>query len=300
MRYYTLTTGFLLLSLLLLGFTQPLEAQVWTDAMGRQVSLPAEPRRIVSLAPAVTELLFALGLEEQIVGVTETCDYPDAAQSKPRVGQYGDISLEAITLQQPDLVILSAASGNQSILSNLERLGLRVFVVYPRSLEETIATMRLVGDLTGRSEQGEQLATGLERTLSQVRAAVKNLPRPGLLYCVMIEPFIVAGPKTMVGDLIEAAGGKNLVPTGPIRYPTWNKEALLLADPEVILVSPNHGMTDPARLLDAWPELKAVRNQRVISINPDWVFRPGPRLSLGLLSLTEAIHNIQLQPEPQP
>lgn len=270
------------------------QAATWTDAVKREVELPAAPQRIVSLAPGVTETLFALGLEQQIVGVTRFCDYPEAARHKPQVGDYTDPNLEAILLQRPDLVILSADAATPALLAKMENLGLTVYVVYPNDLKATLQMLRALGQITGKAQAGESLAKELTDALARVQTAVKGHKPPKVLFCVMVQPLVVAGPATMVGDLIKAAGGDNVVPDGLTRYPTWNYEALLVADPDLIIVSPHPGTPNPVDLFASWTELAAVRNRRIISVEPDWVHRPGPRLPLGLTSLAEAFHNLKL------
>ena len=109
----------------------------------------------------------------------------------------------------------------------------------------------------------------------------------------MVQPLTVAGPETLVGDLIDAAGGRNVVPAGVSRYPTWGSEALLLADPDLIVVSSHPGTPNPANRFTAWPELKAVKGKQIVSVTSDWVHRPGPRLSLGLKALAKAIQSVK-------
>lgn len=282
----------LLLACLLLPV--PSFATVWIDAMGRQVDLPTQPQRIVSLAPNVTEILFALGVEDRIVGVTNFCTYPEQARNKPQVGEYSAPNLEAITLQQPDLIFMSADSANPALLARMEALGLSVYVVYPRGIKETIKMIRAIGRVTGAITAGDRLAQKLIASIAQVKALVADRPQPRILFCIMIRPLTVVGPETLVGDLIKIAGGMNVVAAGLNRYPTWGAEALLLADPDLVIVSPYPGTSNPADYFSAWPELKAVKQKRIVSVNPDWVQRPGPRLGLGLLSLAAAIHNIDL------
>lgn len=285
-------TIFLLIFILILPFQ--LSAATWPDALNRQVEVPENPQRIVSLVPSVTEVLFALGLNKQIVGVTSFCTYPEQALEKTQVGGYSDPSLEAITLLDPDLIFISADSSNPALLRKMEQLKLPVYVVYPRGIAETIEMIGAVGKVTGTPQEGARLARQLDDSLTKVRAAVANQRRPKVLFCVMVQPLTVAGPETMVGDLIEAAGGNNVVPSGTNRYPTWNNEALLLANPDIIIVSPHPGTPNPANFFSNWTELSAVKNQRIISLNPDWVHRPGPRLPLGLEALAKAFNGSQI------
>ena len=169
------------------------QAATWTDAVKRKVELPSVPQRIVSLAPGVTETLFALSLEKQIVGVTRFCDYPEAARRKPQVGDYTDPNLEAILLQRPDLVFLSADAATPALLAKMENLGLTVYVVYPNDLKATLEMLRAIGQVTGKAQAGEKLARDLTNSLTRVQTAAKGLKRPKVLFCVMVQPLVVAG-----------------------------------------------------------------------------------------------------------
>ena len=271
-----------------------LNAAIRIDAIQRQVELPDKPQRIVSLVPSVTEVLFALGLEKQIVGVTSFCTYPKQARSKPQVGGYPNPNLEAILEQHPDLVFLAADPATPTLLARMEDLGLPVYVVYPQGVQATIEMIRTLGQVTGVPANGEKLAQQLATTVATVKTLVTGQSHPRVLFCIMVHPLTVAGPRTLVGDLLETAGAENVVADGVNRYPTWGTEALLLADPDLIVVSPNSNTPNPAELFAAWPELQAVRNKHIISVVSDWVHRPGPRLGLGLLSLTAAIHDLDL------
>jgi len=290
------------LLLLTLCWCQPsaLWAARLTDALHRTVDVPDRPQRIVSLVPSVTEVLFALGAGERIVGVTQFCTYPPEARQKPRIGSYADPGLEAIALQNPDLVITAADMSNPGLLSRLEALGIPVYIVYPRSIATTLATIRELGVLVNETEAAAQLASTLDRAVRKVAAATAASPKPRVLLSVEIDPLTVAGPQTLADDLIRAAGGRNVVPPGPGRYPTWGIEAVLAADPDLILVSPHPNQPNPERFFAAWPELQAVRNHQIITIEPDWIHRPGPRLALGLAAMAKALHGIEIDPGGTP
>ena len=260
------------------------------DALQREVVLPAPPQKIISLVPSVTEILFALGLQEQIIATTDACTFPEAAQHLPKVGSYSEPSLEAILLHRPDLVFASADQNRPTLVQQLERLGIPVYVVYPRNVLETLATIRQIGTVAGVAEAGERLASSIEARIAAVRKSVSTASPPLTLECVMLQPLTVAGPETFVDDLIRLAGGRNAVPPGPSRYPTWNSEALLSADPEMIVVSAYPGQPDPTRFFDRWPQLRAVRDERIIRIEADWIHRPGPRMILAIEALARALH----------
>lgn len=198
----------------------------WVDAVGRTVTVPEAPERIVSLVPSVTETLFALGLGGRVAGVTEFCTYPPEAAARPRVGSYASPSLEAVAALAPDLVFASADMTRPAAVSRLEALGVPVYVVYPRSLAQTAWTLRAIGAVAGAPDAGERLAAELEAAVRRVEAAVSGRARPRVLLCVMVQPLVAAGPGTLADDLIAAAGGRNCVPPGPAAYPNWGPEAL--------------------------------------------------------------------------
>ncbi|MBN1142607.1 MAG: ABC transporter substrate-binding protein [Deltaproteobacteria bacterium] len=275
-------------------------AAVVTDAVGRAVALPAVPQRIVSLVPSVTEVLYALGVEQRLAGVTEYSDYPPAALAKPRVGRYDQPSLEAIAALRPDLVFAAADSHSRTLVQALERLEIATYVIYPRSLEETLETFRAIGRIADREEAGAALADHMERYREAVRRAVAGRARPRVLLCAMLHPLTVCGPRTLGGELIEAAGGKNVVPEGQGPYPTWSLEALAAAAPDLIVAVSHSGNDNPAAFFDRETGIGPLVRGRVQVLPADWVHRPGPRLALGLRELVRALHGIEIEVPPAP
>lgn len=288
MQQIVLTLLLLLLTALPVGATQA------TDALGRTITVEVIPQRIVSLVPAVTEILFALGLEDRIAGVTSFCNYPPEARTKPKIGEYSSPSLEVMATIQPDLVFMSADASSPEFLNRLEALGVAVYVVYPRSVSETVELIRNMGRLLQQQVVAEPLALELEQAVECARHLTTSLPRVRVLCTVMSQPLVVAGRNTLLDDLVNIAGGGNVVPAGLNRYPTWSIESVLAANPDVILTSPHPGQVDPSAFFRRWPELKAVQSERLVTINADWIQRPGPRLVLGLKALTKALHGLDL------
>ncbi|MCW8892039.1 MAG: cobalamin-binding protein [Deltaproteobacteria bacterium] len=260
------------------------------DALGRKLTLPHTPQRILSLVPAVTEILFALDLENKIVAVTDYCNYPEAARELPKVGEYADPGLENILLFKPDLVFAAADMNRPTLVRRLETLNIPVYVVYPHTVNAALKTIRSIGDITGEPSKAQRLAASIEMRIDRIQQQLPGRKRPGVLEAVMLQPLTVAGPETFGDDIMRIAGGLNVVPTGPSRYPTWNSEALLTIDPEVIIVSTYPGQPDPEQFFARWPLLQAVKNQRIVHIEADWIHRPGPRIILGIEALAKALH----------
>lgn len=282
--------NFIVSILLTLLFSPSVMGAEFTDAMDRQITLPHTPKQIISLVPSVTEILFKLDLGDRIVAVTDFCTYPEAALKLPKVGNYDDPSLESILIHKPDLIIAAADMNRPALVQRLEQLQIPVYVVYPQTVDEALKTIENIGQITGTEEKSTQLVTSIAAKIQRIQKKISTEKRPTTLECVLLQPLTVTGPDTFVADIISIAGGQNVVPKGPSRYPTWNTEALLTFDPETIIVSSYPGQPDPNDFFDRWPQLQAVKNQRVIQINADWIHRPGPRMILGITALANAFH----------
>ncbi|HET9298870.1 MAG TPA: helical backbone metal receptor, partial [Candidatus Polarisedimenticolaceae bacterium] len=193
----------------------------------------AAPQRIVSLTPAITETLFALGLGDRVVGVTRFCDYPPEARTKPQVGGYADPDVEAVVALSPDLVLISPNVGNRDGALALRRAGIRVEVVAGERLEETYAALERIGTLCGEPERGRALAARVRGQVEAATAAVRGRTPTRALFCLQTDPVIAAGRDTLPSDLLERAGGINVVEAP--RDPQLAMEGVIAAAPDVIL-----------------------------------------------------------------
>ncbi len=276
--------------LLLLTSAMPLSAATFTDELHRQVEVPDHPQRIISLAPSVTEILFAIDAGNLLVAVTDYSSYPEQAKSLPSVGSYADPGLENILSYQPDLVIATASMNSPNLIHQLEKLGIAVYVMNALSVEETLTTISTLGQLSRHEQQAEQLCNDIESRIARVKQVTSKQEPVTVLAAIVLQPLMVAGPNTFVNSIIKIAGGRNVVDDGPSRYPTWNFEALLEANPDFILLSPHPGQPSTTSFFAPWPQLTAVARNQIIEINADWLYRPGPRMILGIEALAKTLH----------
>ncbi|MCX7920275.1 MAG: cobalamin-binding protein [bacterium] len=280
--------------LVLLFFTAYSATQVTvTDELGHKVVLPQfPPKRIVSLAPNITEILFALGLESRIVGVTDYCDYPERAKSKPKIGGFSNPNLEQIIALRPDVIILTADSNQDAIANQLARLNLPYYVINPESIFGILTTIRRLGEVTGTVPQAESLIQQLEQRILQVQRRTQGVPKPNVLFLWSEQPLITAGQGTFTDSLISLAGGNNLAHNAKIKYPKYSLEEIIRQQPEVIIVANmlNQADTTVYTRWQKWQQIPAVRNHRVYSINSDIIARPSPRIIEGLETLETLIH----------
>jgi iron complex transport system substrate-binding protein len=262
-----------------------------TDDLQRSVSLYAPAQRIVSLAPSITESLFAIGAGSQIAGLTDYCNYPPEAKLKPHVGGMTTPSLETIASLRPDLILVSMEGNLREDFSNLTALGIPVAVTNPRSLEGIYGSLGMLGKITGHADSAAHLIAALrKRERSIARTVTPNAPRALLL--VSIQPLIAVGDRTFITELLTRAGAHNVAAGMTMTYPALNREAVVQDDPDVIFVMSDVLSTTEAlvQMYPEWKRLSAVRNGRVHRIDADIISRPGPRAVDGLEILSSFIH----------
>jgi iron complex transport system substrate-binding protein len=262
------------LVLLVVGCDRPPAAgREVVDARGKTVRVPDPPRRIVSLLPGATELLFAVGAGEQVAGVTAYCDYPEAARSKPKIGDLV-VSGEAVAALRPDLVLTTERLTRQST-ADLERAGYAVFSIDPMSFEGIAEALLLVGSLTGHAAEGMRAAEEFLGRLQELEAPPGR--GPTVYFEHSADPLGTTGPESYAGEAIRRAGGRNVF-DGGWRLTDW--ESVLAKDPEVILVA--HEKRDGLERRAGWKELRAVKSGRVHFVSKDHYVYPTPRLLRGL------------------
>ncbi|MDU9375871.1 Vitamin B12-binding protein [Methanocorpusculaceae archaeon Sp1] len=255
-----------------------------TDDSGYTSEISAVPETIVSLGPSNTEILFALGLDDKVAGVTEYCNYPEAAKTKSIVSGVSSINVEKIVALNPDLILANAINGEDNI-AHLRKLGYTVLVLNPDSVEGTFSSMRRIGDATNTSAAAESLIDSMQQRLDAAAEKITAGEKLTVTHLMSNDPYWVSGVHTFQNELIMRAGGENAFP----EVDGWgivNLEHLLITDPDIILVDSGAGMgekgenilkksimTDP-RL----SSLSAVKNNRVYVMDSDIFDRGGPRI----------------------
>jgi len=264
----------------------------FTDGLGRAVSIKPDPRRIISLAPNVTEILFALGLESRVVGVTSYCDFPEAAKTKDKVGDTLRPDMEKIISLKPDLVVVSTSSQLENLTRRLDQLAIPVYVTNPRAVREVAASIRSLGEVTGTSERARGLAGEMESRIDAVERRVGGMARPRVLYVLQTGPLITAGRNTFINDLINIAGGKSISGDETADYPQFSRETVVARAPEVIIAPSSHGVefVKESDLRRDFATTPAIRSNRIVWVTPDLVDRPGPRIVEGLEQLSKGLH----------
>jgi iron complex transport system substrate-binding protein len=259
-----------------------------TDDANRTVEIATEPARIVSLAPANTEILFALGAGDRVVGVTSYDDYPAEVADIAKVGDFAGPNIEAVAAAEPDLVL--ATTGVQAdVIVKLEDLGAIVIAVDPQNIEGLYADILEIGQATGTTVAAEKLVADMKAQAEEVTAAVATIEPVSAFVEIAQNPLYTVGAGTIIDELVGLAGGTNVV-TEP-GYVAYSAEQLIKSNPSVYLATKG-SMSDPKELAKraGFKSLSAVENDRVVILADNLVSRPGPRIMEGLKSIAMALH----------
>ncbi len=271
----------------------------------------APPTRIVSTAPSITEMLYALGLGPNVVGDTIYCTYPDDARTKPKIGTFLEPDLERILALRPDLVLV--IKNPIGVTPKLRSLGLRAEELDQDSISDILSSLTRIGQLTGRDAAAARLTSALRAQLDSVRRLAAPLPRRSVLFLVgrapgTLQGMVGAGPGTFIDELLHIAGSSNVLAGSPMQYPNVSLEQILTRDPEVILDMGDSAHAEgrpgqpPEQILALWaayPRLRAVSGHHVQVIASDVFVRPGPRMAEAARQLFALIHP-EAPPQRQP
>ncbi len=264
-----------------------------TDLLGRRMAVPKDPRRVVSLAPNITEIVFALGQAHRLVGATTYSDYPAAADTLPKVGSYVHLDLERIVSLAPDLCLAIKDGNPIAVISRLESLGIAVYAVDPRDLESVMDTLSRIGGLLQADKTAEKLVQGMRRRIQVVEKIVaKTVERPGLFFQIGVSPIVSVGTNTFIHELILRAGARNLA-AGNIPYPRYSKEQVLGMSPDIIVITSMARKAVFEKIKQdwyQWTNLPAVKNNRIYFKDSSLFDRPSPRLVDALEIMVRLVH----------
>jgi iron complex transport system substrate-binding protein len=289
----------ILLSLLVsmtIGCQAEFTPGTYTDDMGREVAINEVPQRIVSHVPSITEMLFALGAGERVVGVSDYCDYPEEAESKTSVGNYFNPSIENIVALEPDLVLTDGHSEGIKQLDELEP-PINYMVIDPADIDGVFEDLELLGKVTGTEGEAEELIESMQDSIANVLTLVEGAPRPRVLFIIdatdLTFPW-TAGQGSFIDAFITMAGGENIAAQAEGDWVQLSLEEIVNADPEIIILPAKHGtaFTSPETLMEhaVWQGTTAVKEGEIFIIDDDLVSRSGPRIVQGLEELARIIH----------
>lgn len=267
--------------------------RVVTDEVGRQVTIPVEVKRIVTLSPDLTETIYALGLEDKLSGDTDYCDTPPEAKLKPHVGGPQDPSLETIVSLHPDLVLATASINRVETADALKHLGIAVYTVDPHTVRGMLKSIEHIADVTGAAERGAALVKRLEARLDALRAQIEPLPMVHVLFVEWIYPLMTIGQNTFIADALRWAGAESVILSNQ-NWPRVSLEEIVRLQPDYILLTKDHGGTGEDELRDlrarpVWKKLAAVERGHTLVVD-DEMARPSPGLIDAIEKLARELH----------
>ena len=251
--------------------------------------------RIVSLAPSTTEILFALGLDDEIVGVSSFCNYPLQAKDKEKIGSFSRPNIEKIISLKPDIVFCTGLE-QAPVIHELKQLKIKVFVSHPANMQELFASIKEAGLATGREEEAEGLIRRMKSQIQEISIKTASIPqekRPAVFVEYWNNPLMTAGPGSFVDELISLAGGYNIAYDTKRPYSYFSPELVIKRNPDCIILAymVNEEAAEVIRERLGWQEIAAVKNNRIYGdIDSDLVLRPGPRIVLGLAEIHKRLY----------
>ncbi|MFA6281090.1 MAG: cobalamin-binding protein [Candidatus Omnitrophota bacterium] len=258
-------------------------------------SFPAENLRIISLAPSTTEILFALGLDKEIVGVSEFCNYPSKALVKEKVGTFSQPNIEKILSLKPDIIFCTGLE-QAPLAENLKKLKLNVIISDPSSINSLLVSIAEIGKLTNKENQAGLLIKHMEDGINEIKSLAAKIPKERkqkVFIEIWNNPLSTAGRKSFINELIELAGGNNIAYDLKTAYGSFSPELVIKRNPDCIILAymgkDNPG--DGLRARAGWNKITAVKNNRVYGdIDPDILLRPGPRIQEALREIYKRLY----------
>ncbi len=291
----TIFVLFLTLTLLFgLHVETPCLTLIARDDLGTEISLVRAPQRIVSLTPSHTEILFALGLDREIVGVTDYCNYPENAKQKKRIGSFADPEIEEIVSLNPDL-ILAFGDLQKPIVKELEKRGFSVFWLYPRTVREVLHSFERIGELVGKPAAGRELRARVEEKINKIKKklqGISDLRRPTVFRVMGFDPLGSVGNYSFQNEIYHIAGGKNIFSEIKEDYFEIDLKTLIERNPDVIVICGNHEDKAKGRIKDqeGWDELTAIKKDRILVVPCDLICRPSPRIADTIEKVARGLH----------
>jgi iron complex transport system substrate-binding protein len=279
--------------ILLLNIPAKAKERIFTDEMGRQVRIPYPAKRIISLAPSITEILFALGLDEEVAAITNFCDYPETVLNKPRIGGFVNPDIEKIVSLKPDLIIGIRDGNRMDTVHRLNDSGFPVYLIDPKGFDGVMRTIKNIGDVVGREKESRKMIKEMVNKREKIITLTQSLPKPKIFFQLGDAPMVTVGKGTLADDLIRLAGGRSISEDESVSYPVYSIETVLLKAPEIIIMTSMDSKKNSPHLVkkwESWKSIPAVRTNSIYVIDSNLVDRPTLRIVEGLEALVRIIH----------
>ncbi|MEW5843182.1 MAG: cobalamin-binding protein [Bacteroidota bacterium] len=292
-----ITSAFILISIILLaGCGKSHESRLKSfeikDDLGEKIILDYVPKRIISLAPNLTEMIYDLGLGNELVGDTRYCDYPSAAQNVEKVGDMLTFNFEKIVTLKPDIVFITVEGNTKETYDKFRELGIKIFVSNPRNFTGIKKTYLDLGKIFGIEEKAKRKVAGWDSLITKLSVESKNYPEASAMFLIDTKPVMLAGKNTFINEYLEICGLKNIAADSPLNYPMFSREEILRRNPDYIIypTGSNEDFSSIIKIYPEWKNLKAVKNHHVLFVDRNLFTRPGPRFVQAAGILFNLLH----------
>ncbi len=259
--------------------TNKLNTIILTDDLNHKIKIKKEPKRIVSLAPSITEMIYFLDLGDKVVGNTLYCDYPEAAKKVTKVGDLLSIDAEKILMLKPDIVFVSVEGNTKENYEKLVKMGITVFVSNPRNYDGIKKTLNDLAQMFNKQSKADSVINNWDKRVEKLNQFSKGITPQNVMFIIELKPLIVAGKNTFLNEYIRICGMKNIVDDSKLNYPILNREEVLKRNPVFIMYATDK--KDIKKLLlemyPEWRNIDAVKEDNLFIIDANIFFRPGPR-----------------------
>lgn len=264
---------------------------VLIDDLGNKFELTEPPKRIITLAPNLTEMIYALNQEDRLVGNTLYCNYPKEAEKITKVGDMLTMNYEVILSLKPDLVFITVEGNTKDNYDRLKEFGISVFVSNPRNYNDIKQTFLQFGKIFDAYESADSITKAWDKQLTEIRSQIGNRKKSAL-FLAAITPIMAAGRTTFINEFIEICGLENIVKESKINYPVFSREEIIKVDPDYIIYASKEELTKKylTDIYAEWKNLSAVKNDKIIFVDPDLFYRPGPRFVEAVKTLYTKIN----------
>lgn len=283
---------YIIISLLSHSYSQSSFNYKVVDDLGRNIEFDGVPQRIISLAPSLTEYVFALECDDRLVGNTTYCNYPPTAESIIKVGDMVTFDYEKILSLEPDLILITIEGNTKESYDKINGLGLKTFVVNPNSYDNIKKAFLKIAAIFKKDSLASEMIKGWDLTINKISLRRKKYEDKTVMIIVDLSPLMLAGKNTFLNEYLEITGLRNIAEDSPVNYPIFNREEILSRNPDYIIY-PSDGTKTSYQLLEyypEWSELKAYKKNRLIFVDRDMYFRPGPRFVKSLLDLNAKLN----------
>lgn len=268
--------------------------KTYYDEIGNRIELTKTPKRVISAAPNLTEIIFSINAGNLLVGRTSFCNYPEEVKQLPEIGDLLHLNFEKIVELKPDLIFLTVEGNTKEVYDKLTALGINVYVTNPRNLDGIIQSIRGIANILNKNEIANLLIDSINSRLKKIKSS--DYPKKRAMFIVSISPLIIAGNNTFINEIMTIFNLENIAPKNSFSaYPLISREEVLKKDPEILIVSSSNFQSLESLLLNfpEWKNLKAIKKRSIIIVNEDIFFRPGPRFIDAIEFLGESLKNLK-------